>query len=192
MFLAESTGCRIYGVDSNENAIQTARKQNSQIRFEVADANRELPFEKGKFDAIVCMDAVNHLSNRLKMLREWYRLLKTGGRFLFTDPIVVTGPLTNEEIATRSSIGFFLFVPQNVNEQWIEEAGFRLIHRNDVTSAAASVAKRWHDARMKRQKELETIEEKERFEGLQSFLDVVHRLYSEQRLSRFAYIGEKI
>src|SRR5262245_9539233 len=68
MFLAESTGCKIYGVDSNENAIQTARKLSSQIRFEVADANQELPFDKAKFGAIICMDAINHLSNRLQLL----------------------------------------------------------------------------------------------------------------------------
>jgi SAM-dependent methyltransferase len=194
MFVAETTGCKIYGVDSNENAIQTARNLSSlsQTQFEVADANQGLPFDEGNFDAIYCMDAVNHFSNRLQNLRDWSRLLKTGGRFLYTDPIIVTGPLTNEEMMKRSSIGFFLFVPENANENWIEKAGFRLIKREDVTSAASSIAKRWHDARAKRQKDLESIEGKERFEGLQSFLDVVHRLYHEKRLSRFAYIGEKI
>lgn len=197
MFLAESTGCNIYGVDSNENAIVTARQLSAgkfaeRIRFEVADANKKLPFEDGKFDAIVCMDAANHFSDRLQVLCEWHRLLKTGGRFLYSDPIVVTGPLTNDEMTKRSSIGFFLFVPQDTNEKWIQEAGFRLIQRDDLTSAASNVAKRWHDARAKRQKDLESVEGKDRFEGLQTFLDVVHRLYNEKRLSRFAYVGEKI
>jgi SAM-dependent methyltransferase len=192
MFVAESTGCKIHGVDSNENAIKTARNQSSQIQFEVADANLALPFDEAKFDAIYCMDAVNHFSNRLQNLRDWHRLLKTGGRFLYTDPIVVTGPLTNEEMMKRSSIGFFLFVPENANQQWIEQAGFRMIQKEDVTSAASIVAKRWHDARSKRQKDLESVEGRERFEGLQSFLHVVQRLYHEKRLSRFAYIGEKI
>lgn len=194
MFVAESTGCQIYGVDSNENAIHTARNLSSQnqIQFEVADANQALPFDAAKFDAIYCMDAVNHFSDRLQNLRDWHRLLKTGGRFLYTDPIIVTGPLTNEEMLKRSSIGFFLFVPQDANDKWIEQAGFSLIQREDVTSAASSIAKRWHDARSKRQSDLELVEGKERFEGLQSFLDVVHRLYNEKRLSRFAYIGEKI
>lgn len=192
MFVAESTGCKIHGVDSNENAIETARNQSSQIQFKVADANQALPFDSDTFDAIYCMDAVNHLTNRLQILREWSRLLKRGGRFLYTDPIVVTGPLTNDEMMKRSSIGFFLFVPENANQHWIEQAGFRLIQKEDVTSAASTVAKRWYDARAKRQKDLESVEGKERFEGLQSFLDVVHRLYNEKRLSRFAYIGEKI
>jgi SAM-dependent methyltransferase len=192
MFVAENTGCKIHGVDSNENAIETARNQSSQIQFKVADANQALPFESDTFDAIYCMDAVNHLTNRLQILREWHRLLKKGGRFLYTDPIVVTGPLTNDEMMKRSSIGFFLFVPENANQNWIEQAGFRLIQKDDVTSAASTVAKRWYDARSKRQTDLESVEGQERFEGLQTFLDVVHRLYNEKRLSRFAYIGEKI
>jgi hypothetical protein len=45
---------------------------------------------------------------------EWARLLKPNGRLLFTDPTVVTGPLTNAEIAVRSSAGFYLFVPQDL------------------------------------------------------------------------------
>lgn len=191
MFVAENAGCKIHGVDSNENAIETARNQSSQIQFKVADANQALPFDSDTFNAIYCMDAINHLTNRLQILHEWYRLLKKGGRFLYTDPIVVTGALTNDEMNKRSSIGFFLFVPESANEKWIEEAGFRLIQREDVTSAASNIAKRWHDARAKRQNDLELVEGKERFEGLQTFLDVVHRLYSEKRLSRFAYIGEK-
>jgi hypothetical protein len=32
-------------------------------------------------------------------------ILKPGGRAIFTDPVVVTGPVTNEELAARSSIG---------------------------------------------------------------------------------------
>jgi hypothetical protein len=31
---------------------------------------------------------------------------------LFTDPIIVNGPLTNAEIEGRSSAGFYLFVPR--------------------------------------------------------------------------------
>jgi cyclopropane fatty-acyl-phospholipid synthase-like methyltransferase len=198
MYIAEITACNVTGVDNNENGIATAeqlsakKKSKGKINFQFADANSQMPFDLQSFDAIVCMDAINHFTNRARVLSEWNRLLKPAGRFLYTDPIVVTGPLSNEEIAIRSSIGFFLFVPSGTNEQWIEQTGFRLIHREDVTSDAAKVAKRWHAAREKRKKELFDLEGEERFQGLQLFLDVVYRLYNEQRLSRFVYIGEKL
>ncbi len=35
------------------------------------------------------------------------------------------------------------------------------------------------------------IEGEERYEGLQRFFEVVHRLTSERRLSRFAYLLQK-
>jgi len=38
-------------------------------------------------------------------------LLASGGRLLFTDPLTVTGVLGSDEIASRTSIGYGLFVP---------------------------------------------------------------------------------
>jgi SAM-dependent methyltransferase len=198
LFIAETLGCSIWGVDSNENGITTARQSVSQtpfaakVRFEVADVDASLPFENESFDAIVCTDAINHFMNRVHVLNEWQRVLKRGGRFLYTDPIVVSGALTNEEMSIRSSIGFFLFVPVGCNEQWIEQSGFRIVHQEDVTSDAATIAKRWHDARERREKELTPLEGEDRFKGLQLFFEVVHRLYNERRLSRIAYVGEKL
>ncbi|MFN8562953.1 MAG: class I SAM-dependent methyltransferase [Anaerolineae bacterium] len=116
LFMARTTGCSIVAVDNNQNAIETANQTakeeglDSRVRFQYADASLALPFEDQSFDALVCIDAVNHLPGRLAVLREWYRVLKSGGLALFTDPITVTGGLTNEEISIRSSIGFFLFV----------------------------------------------------------------------------------
>jgi hypothetical protein len=66
---------------------------------------------------------------------------------LFTDPVVVTGAVSNEELAARSSIGFFVFTSPGVNERLIAEAGFALLQREDVTENAPTVSKRWLDAR---------------------------------------------
>jgi hypothetical protein len=56
-----------------------------------------------------------------------------GRRILFTDPVVITGAVSNEELAERSSIGFFVFIPLETTENMIKEAGFKLIRREDVT-----------------------------------------------------------
>ena len=82
-----------------------------RTHFQQADASQPLPFEDASFDAILCIDAINHLPDRLAVLREWRRLLKPGGRMLFTDPLVVTGILSSEEVAIRSSMGLAFFAP---------------------------------------------------------------------------------
>ena len=75
-----------------------------------------LPFPDGAFDAVLSVDAINHLPDRHGTLTEWARLLRPGGRLLFTDALVVTGPVSKPEIDIRSSLGFYLFVPPGVNE----------------------------------------------------------------------------
>jgi SAM-dependent methyltransferase len=162
------------------------------VRFRVANANTRLPFEEGSFDGLLCIDSMNHFPNRLAVLREWCRVLRTGSRAVFTDPVVVSGPVTNDELALRSSIGLFLFVPPGTNERLIEQAGLRLIRQEDVTNNAASVAGRWHRARDAHKEDLLRIEGEERYEGLQRFFEAVHNLTSQRRLSRIVYLAEKL
>ena len=153
--------------------------------------DRRLPFDGGTFDAIVCIDSMNHFRDRPGVLREWHRALKAGRRILFTDPVVLTGPVSNEELAARSNIGFFLFVPPEATERMVEEAGFTLLRREDVTSNIELTSGRWHAARERRRADLLQIEGEERFEGLQRFLAAVHELTRERRLSRFVFVAEK-
>jgi SAM-dependent methyltransferase len=196
LYLARTTGCRVTGIDANERGVTTAlqmaaARESQQVRFSVADANTGLPFDEDSFDALLCIDSMNHFPDRLAVFREWHRVLRPGRRALFTDPVVITGPVTNEELALRSSIGLFLFVPSGINEQLVQQAGFRLVHEEDVTDNAAFVSGRWYRARQARKDDLIRIEGEERFDGLQRFFETVHSLTSEKRLSRIAYAVEK-
>jgi SAM-dependent methyltransferase len=195
--MAVETGATCTGVDINTHAIEAAslkaQQQNltAQVSFQRADAGERLPFADASFDAVFCNDSINHLPGRLNVLRDWQRVLRPGGRVLFTDPIVVTGQLTNEEIRIRSSIGFFLFTPFGHNERLLSESGFEVREVRDVTDAVATVARRWRDAREKRRAALSALEGAEHFDSLQRFLDAVHTLAGERRLSRFLYLAVK-
>jgi SAM-dependent methyltransferase len=197
LHVARTLRCRVTGIDLDEGAVATASCAaaesgvDGEVQFRVADAADRLPFDDDAFDALLCVDAMNHLPDRLGVLREWRRVLRPGGRAVFTDPVVVTGPVTSMELALRSSIGVFVFVPAGVNERLIEEAGLRLVRQDDVTENAASISARWHRARQAHREELVRLEGEERFEGLQRFFEAVHDLSSERRLSRFAYVVEK-
>ena len=86
---------------------------------------------------------------------------------------------------------YFEFCPPGVNERLIRAAGFELVGTEDVTENEVEVSRRWHAARQERSAELIQLEGEETFTGLQRFLATVHRLTSERRLSRFAYLGRK-
>ena len=197
LFLAEAVGCKVTGMDinafgiNNSNELARQRKLDSLARFQLADASQPLPFEQNTFDAVISNDAMCHVPKRLDVLREWYRVLKPGGQMLFTDALVITGLVSHEEIAKRSSIGYYCYVPFGVNERMIETAGFELIRSEDLTSSAASVSRRWHDARAKHREEMIRLEGESNFEGLQQFLWCVHTLTSEGRLSRYMFLARK-
>jgi len=195
--MALDSGATCVGLDINPHGIEAAKTRaleanlSSQVTFQLVDAGRPLPFPDESFDAIFCNDSLNHLPGRSGVLRDWYRVLRPGGRALFTDPIVVTGQLTNEEMRVRSSIGFFLFTPLGHNEHLLAEAGFVVREVQDVTAAAASISRKWREARARRREALVRAEGDEDFENLQRFLATVHTLAGERRLSRYMYLASK-
>ena len=192
--VAATTGCKVLGVDINEpgieNANQLALAHNlaERVRFEKCDASQPLGFSDATFDAVFSNDVLCHIPGRDKLLGELHRVLKPGGRLLFSDALVIGGVISHHEIAARSSIGYFLFSPPGENERLLREAGFTVVGVKDTTANASVISKRWRDARQNRADELVAIEGKENFEGLQRFLSTVHALTSERRLLRLLYL----
>ena len=197
LYLAQQVGCKVTGIDATESGVSTATEAaananlGNRVDFHLADATARLQFPDNSFDAILCLDSMNHFPNRRSVFSEWHRVLKPGHRAVFTDPVLITGPVTNDELARRSLVGLFLFVPPGVNEQLIDLVGLKIINRTDVTENAALVSRRWHEARQRHKDDLLKIEGEERFTGLQEFFDTVHNLTSERRLSRILYLVEK-
>jgi SAM-dependent methyltransferase len=197
VYLALARGCRVTGVDINEHGVRNARVLAEtrgvadQVRFQAVDASQPLPFSAEGFDAVVSNDAMCHIRDRAAVLHDWYRVMRPGARALFTDAMVVTGIVSQEELAIRSSIGFYLFVPPGENERLLEEAGFAVLSAQDVTGNAAEVSGRWHEARARHRDALVAREGQANFDGLQRFLTCVHTLSVERRLSRYAYLAEK-
>jgi SAM-dependent methyltransferase len=195
--IAEKTGCSVDGVDIHDQAVARAREFAQgrglahRAQFHRVDASGTLPFDDETFDAVICIDAINHLPHRAAVLREWHRVLTPGGMVVFTDPIVVTGPLTDHEIAVRASIGFFLFVPDGYDDAVLDNGGFALEHRLDCTDNMAEMAARFRDARAEHETNLKDIEGEETYRGQQEFFDMTFRLAHERRLSRIAYAARK-
>jgi 2-polyprenyl-3-methyl-5-hydroxy-6-metoxy-1,4-benzoquinol methylase len=196
--IAATTGCSVVGIDVHEQAVTTASSLAAQrglaerAEFRSIDATGALPFPDASFDAVTCIDAINHLSDRPRVIAEWTRLLKPSGRLLFTDPITLTGPLTNEEVAVRSSAGFYLFVPHGYDERVIAQCGLQLLVCEDVTANMAKVAEARHAARASRSAALREIEGDQAYDGQQEFLTVAARVAREGRLSRFVYVSERL
>ena len=197
LHLARLTGCEVTGVDRERPGLANGRRMaraaglENEVRFVEADASLPLPFADGSFGAILCLDALNHLPGRLGVFTDWARLLQPGGRLLVTDPVTITGLVAADELAVRSSIGYFEFAPPGADERLLTAAGLRVLATEDLTGTVAAVARRRCGVRAERAQELRALEGEEGFERRQRFLDIVATLAAERRVSRFAYLAEK-
>lgn len=196
--IAAITGAEVVGVDINPFGVRAAQERvappDLRVRpeFMLADAGQRLPFPDRSFDFVFCNDSINHFCDRRQVLHDWRRLLRAGGRCLYTDPVVVTGLVSNAEFAARSSIGFFLFSAPGVNEALLEEAGMRVVKVVDVTEGLVQTSSRWLEAREARRAELIDLEGESNFDELRRFLETVHALGRDRRLSRLAFLAQRI
>lgn len=70
--------------DLNQPMLDFAAKKEGmeRVTFRQADA-QDLPFEDGRFDAVVCQFGVMFFPDKKRAYAEAWRVLKPGGRFLF-------------------------------------------------------------------------------------------------------------
>jgi len=199
LHVARTIGCQITGLDINALGIRTANQlaltsgMGETVRFEVCDVAMPLPFPNESFDAVFSNDVLCHVPGRSAVLGEIYRVLKPGvGRMLFSDALIIGGVISHDEIAARSSIGYYLFSPPGENERLLLAAGFTGLEVVDTTEHAALIAARWHQARETYKERLLAVEGEPTWAGLQRFLSCVRVLTEERRLLRLLYQAQKM
>ncbi|MDI3389049.1 methyltransferase domain-containing protein [Streptomyces sp. B-S-A8] len=90
--LAERYGCKVLALNLSEVENQRHRQLNAARgltdRIEVVDGSFEnIPYGDADVDVVWSQDAFLHSGNRAAVLREIARVLKPGGRLIFTDPM---------------------------------------------------------------------------------------------------------
>lgn len=91
-YLAEEFGCRCVALNLSEVENERNREKNREAGLadliEVVDGDfSRLPFDDGGFDVVWSQDAILHSGERERVCAEVARVLKPGGRFVFTDPM---------------------------------------------------------------------------------------------------------
>lgn len=88
-FMAEALderGARVTGIDPAADAIAAARahagQQGRAIRYDVG-MGEALPYPDDSFDAVVCVDVLEHVQNLPQVIAQTARVLRPGGLFLF-------------------------------------------------------------------------------------------------------------
>ncbi|MCK4333906.1 class I SAM-dependent methyltransferase [candidate division WOR-3 bacterium] len=71
-------GVKLWGVDADHDAIETAKRTGSPVNLIEADAS-DLPFPNESFDRILCVHLLEHLPDPKKAIGEMARVLKPQG-----------------------------------------------------------------------------------------------------------------
>ena len=75
----------LYACDINESDVLFSKKNNPNISYTLQDAER-LEYEDNFFDTVVCMEVIEHVNNKEKVINEINRVLKPQGYLIITFP----------------------------------------------------------------------------------------------------------
>ena len=128
-YLAEQYGAKVTGMDINPIMVEKAknRMRKYQLPVEIIQGSiEEFPVKDGKFDFIIS-ESVLSFVNKPKALKEIFRLLKNGGRFIANELTTNKrlSPTIEEEIKQFYGLDSVL-----MEKNWItlfEQTGFKNI-----------------------------------------------------------------
>jgi 2-polyprenyl-6-hydroxyphenyl methylase/3-demethylubiquinone-9 3-methyltransferase len=93
-------GAQVTGVDPAPTALARARVAHPELEFVAPTADGGLPFPDTGFDAVVCVNVLQHVADTQSLLSEARRVLVPGG--LLAVAVPYHGWLRNVVIALRS------------------------------------------------------------------------------------------
>ncbi len=91
-YLAKTTGCRVDCLNisdvQNQRTQQLNEQQGMTAQVQIIEGSfEEMPIPDQQYDVVVSQDAILHSGDRSQVLKEVARVLKSGGDFIFTDPM---------------------------------------------------------------------------------------------------------
>ncbi|MGW0811277.1 SAM-dependent methyltransferase [Nonomuraea sp. NPDC002799] len=141
--VARSTGAEVVGVSIGKGEIEAATAlaeaegMAGRVRFVHGDA-LDLDAEPGSFDAVIAIESFVHFPDRVPALRGIRRVLRPGGRVVFTD-YVRRGPDRlgeEEEYALAEMSALLRMVPMTRAEHYagfVRQAGLEPDRVSDIT-----------------------------------------------------------
>ncbi len=108
VLIEKSHADKVIGIDVLEKSVSYAKRRFARskvVSFRVADAHA-LPFEKNTFDAVFCLETMEHVEDPLQVGLEMHRVLKDDGYAVVLVP--------NENLLFKIGWGIWLLGPGKI------------------------------------------------------------------------------
>lgn len=125
-------GIRTVSLDLSREMLRRGRKrldadrrlQHRTVARFTAGSAQNLPFAGETFDGVLCMNALHHVPSYRQTLREVYRVLKEGGRAVFSEPGAIHAeiPLSKTRMREQGVLEKSVSLP--LIHRFAREAGF--------------------------------------------------------------------
>ena len=107
-------GCHVWCLDCVPDVLRV-----EGVHFTVGDLQQRLPYDDAFFDAVACVDGIEHVENPFHLVREFARVLRPGGRLVVSTPNIS---------AMRSRFRFFLSGFHNKFKRPLDETAPSPLH----------------------------------------------------------------
>lgn len=181
LYMARKTGCDAMLVDLPPSGLQIAEQRavkdgiSQQIKTRVADA-AQLPFGDCSFDAVSHSDLLCCLEQKYLVLASCRRVIRSTGRMVFTVISVASG-LSAEQCKRAIENGPEFIASDDTYANMLDQTGWKIISRKDVTKAYAASCERQLQADYSYAEELVSLVGKdeylERVSGWRAKLEVI-------------------
>ena len=138
--IADEKGCTVTGLDLSQEFINTAKalsklvNLDSKTTFLKADA-LDLPFERNSFDIVWTQHVQMNIFEKKKFYSEIFRVLKTGGKFLYYDIFKSSDNDINHPMpwASRQDLSHLINIAEL--EKILNSIGFNSFSKKNQTDA---------------------------------------------------------
>jgi ubiquinone/menaquinone biosynthesis C-methylase UbiE len=137
-FLASRRGCPVVGIELNAGRAAGAQRLTRRVglaglvRVVRGDA-LTLPFRAASFDACLSQEALLHIEDKGRVLRECHRVLRGGGRLAFTDWIAHGRLGDLERARLREWMAATTLQTLDGYRALLDQAGFAGVEGEDVS-----------------------------------------------------------
>ena len=140
--LVKKYGVVVKGVDATKTMIQKAIQRTKEAGFgdmiEYYEGNvLDLPFKAESIDVVWGQEAWCYVTDKDRLIKEAYRVLKSGGKIGFTDWII-TGNITKEELDPLYDTMAFPYMESfDGYQELLKNNGFKILEAIDQTEEFA-------------------------------------------------------